>query len=155
MVFNPKYTSNLRTCHLIYISDHINWFLPRANKILHFFIDQLVYLYIWSVCWTYFVRHIILTSYYESFLSNVWTHIVNMNKMLKNSIISIVFCITLFCKISSALKCYDCGYLIDADGKIGPLIEGETAVNFCTGNYPENWQTKDAGEVQHEFTLYR
>merc|ERR1712001_400312 len=69
-----------------------------------------------------------------------------MNKMLKNSIISIVFCITLFCKISSALKCYDCGYLIDADGKIGPLVEGEEAVNFCTGNYPENWQTKDAGE---------
>ena len=72
-----------------------------------------------------------------------------MNKMLKNSIISIVFYIILFGKTSSGLECYDCGYLIDADGKISPIVEGEVAVNFCPGHYQENWQTKDATEVQH------
>ena len=66
-----------------------------------------------------------------------------------NSVFSIAFCVVLFLKASSGYKCYDCGYLIDADGKIGPIIEVEVSVNFCTGQYKENWQTKDAGEVDN------
>ena len=72
-----------------------------------------------------------------------------MGPQRSNSIFSIAFCVVLYLKASSGLKCYDCGYLIDAEGKTGPIIEGETAVTFCPGHYPESWPTKDAGEVGH------
>ena len=68
--------------------------------------------------------------------------------MFKISVISIAVSIIIFPKASFATtKCYSCGYLVDANGKVGPIIEGTTAAPFCPGTDRDNWQTALAEDV--------
>lgn len=61
--------------------------------------------------------------------------------MFKIQFLFISLCIILFAKSSSGTRCYSCGYLIDANGKVGPIIEGQWAAPFCPGNDRDNWKT--------------
>jgi len=66
--------------------------------------------------------------------------------MFKISVISIAVSIIIFSKESFATKCYSCGYLVDADGKVLPIIEGKTSALFCPGTDRDIWPTAEAGE---------
>ena len=48
---------------------------------------------------------------------------------------------------SADTTCYDCGYLQDSAGDIGPIVEVEYAVNFCNGTDPTYWPTKTIKDV--------
>jgi len=66
--------------------------------------------------------------------------------MFKISVISIAVSIIIFSKESFATKCYNCGYLVDADGQVGPITEGKTSAPFCPGTDRDNWPTREAKE---------
>ena len=61
--------------------------------------------------------------------------------MFKIHFLFISLCIILFTKSSLGTRCYSCGYLIDANGKYGPIIEGQWAVDFCNETDRSNWPT--------------
>merc|ERR1711997_1385854 len=45
---------------------------------------------------------------------------------------------------SEGLKCYNCGYLEDADGNQRPIVEGqEGSIPFCNGTNAEEWPSKE------------
>ena len=49
----------------------------------------------------------------------------------------------LSCQTSNAtLTCFSCGYLKDADGNIGPIVEVEFAIPFCNGSDSTYWPTE-------------
>ena len=49
----------------------------------------------------------------------------------------------LSCRFSDAtLTCFSCGYLKDADGNIGPIVEVEFAIPFCNGSDSTYWPTE-------------
>ena len=54
-----------------------------------------------------------------------------------------IWFLMLSCRVSdAALKCFSCGYLKDADGNIGPIVEVEFAIPFCNGSDSTYWPTE-------------
>ena len=54
-----------------------------------------------------------------------------------------IWFLMLSCQTSNAtLTCFSCGYLKDADGNIGPIVEVEFAIPFCNGSDSTYWPTE-------------
>ena len=54
-----------------------------------------------------------------------------------------IWFLMLSCRTSDAtLKCFSCGYLKDADGNIGPIVEVEFAIPICNGSDSTYWPTE-------------
>merc|ERR1712110_59432 len=63
--------------------------------------------------------------------NNITVH--GMFSLPPRFILTVVFVISTSRFSNGDVICYDCGYLQDAEGKQGPIVEVETAVNYCNG----------------------